>query len=413
MSSDPYEIAQQALVERALSAASSDAGLAVFAHRGACVLGRVSAVRVCSWEGGTSLDAFARECDTERETLRYGWLAYDALRSDEPGSERDTRPRADRAPLAFVAEITGWIAFERGAIARAQDPDGSIERALREAAPLERVEPCELHSATGEREHRAQLAVVRESILDGEVYLVNVARVLHTDGPMSDGQIAARVARSRAPFAALLRGGGCTIGAMSMERALSWDRPSRALETRPIKGTRPRDTDPARDRALAIELSESEKERAENVMAVDVHRNDLGRVAEVGSVHVPSLCAVEQHPFVHHLVSTVRARSLAGVDARTVLDAMLPVGSVTGAPKRAAMLQIAAIEAEQRGVYTGAYGVIEPDGSCDFAVAIRTIVADRDGAHYGSGGGIVIDSDPAHEWAELAWKERALSGVAR
>jgi anthranilate/para-aminobenzoate synthase component I len=147
-------------------------------------------------------------------------------------------------------------------------------------------------------------------------------------------------------------------------------------------------------------------------MAVDVHRNDLGRIAEVGSVSVASLCAVEPHPFVHHLVSTIRARARQDVTAKDVLEAMLPVGSVTGAPKRAAMQWIARIEPERRGLYTGAYGVIEPDGSLDLAVAIRTIVADERRANYGSGGGIVMDSDPAHEWAELAWKERAFAGYA-
>jgi len=379
------------------------------------VLGRLGAVLVCEHAPARALDAFARECDARRDRLRFGWLSYDALRSDEPGSAEDPRPRGDLAPIAFVAEITEWIEFEAGAARAASSEASPLERALlaSEGPSIERVEPLSVESATAEREHRAQLAIVREAILDGEVYLVNVARMLHTRAPMSDGQIAARVARSRAPFAAMVRGGGSTIGAMSMERALLWDRRSRLLETRPIKGTRPRDADPARDQALAEELTASEKERAENVMAVDVHRNDLGRIAEVGSVTVAALCAVEPHPFVHHLVSTVRARAREGARSKDVLEAMLPVGSVTGAPKRSAMQWIARIEAERRGLYTGAYGVIEPDGSLDLAVAIRTIVADGQRANYGSGGGIVIDSDPAHEWAELAWKERALAGAAR
>ncbi|MFO0562693.1 MAG: anthranilate synthase component I family protein [Polyangiales bacterium] len=382
----------------------------MFSRGGETVLGHVGSVLVCEHDRARALDAFALECEARRDRLRFGWLSYDALRSDEPGSARDGRPRGDLAPIAFVAEITDWIAFADGAVRGASSD--ALERALcADGGPsLELIEPLSLESATGEGEHRAQLAVVREAILDGEVYLVNVARVLHTRGPLSDGQIAARVARSRAPFAAMARGGGCTIGAMSMERALRWDRASRLLETRPIKGTRPRDADPARDRELAEELAASEKERAENVMAVDVHRNDLGRIAEVGSVSVESLCAVEPHPFVHHLVSTVRARAREGASVKDVLEAMLPVGSVTGAPKRSAMQWIARIEAEQRGLYTGAYGVIERDGSLDLAVAIRTIVADARRANYGSGGGIVIDSDPAHEWAELAWKERALAG---
>jgi anthranilate/para-aminobenzoate synthase component I len=129
-------------------------------------------------------------------------------------------------------------------------------------------------------------------------------------------------------------------------------------------------------------------------------------------VTVSSLCSVERHAYVHHLVSTVLARPRDGVTVREVLEAVLPMGSVTGAPKRSAMTLIAALEPERRGLYTGVYGALFEDGSLDLAVAIRTIVVDASGAHYGSGGGIVIDSDPDAEWAELAWKERALSGRA-
>ena len=149
-------------------------------------------------------------------------------------------------------------------------------------------------------------------------------------------------------------------------------------------------------------------------MAVDVHRNDLGRIAARGSVSVPALCAVESHAFVHHLVSTVRARVGEDIGTKEVLASVLPVGSVTGAPKRAAMMKIAALEVEKRGIYTGVYGAIGGDGSMTLAVAIRTIVADSlGGASYGSGGGIVADSDSAREWDELAWKERALSAPRR
>jgi anthranilate/para-aminobenzoate synthase component I len=392
---------------RVFALAASDPSLVAFASRGALVLGRIGAVRVCERDPARALDAFAAECDHTRDGLRYGWLAYDALRADEPGASTDARPSADRAPIAWIAELSAWVAFD-GDGPRSHGHTESLLSRL-DQVELASIEPIALGSRTDRDAHRAQLASVRESILDGDVYLVNVARALHSDGSVSDPQLAARVARSMAPFAALLRGDGSTVAAMSMERALRWDRASRSLETGPIKGTRPRDADPARDRAFADELSASEKERAENVMAVDVHRNDLGRVAEPGSVTVESLCAVESHAFVHHLVSTVRAVAREGAGAREVLEAMLPVGSVTGAPKRAAMMTIAALELEQRGLYTGVYGAIEPDGSMDLAVAIRTIVADARGAHYGSGGGIVIDSDPEHEWRELEWKERALS----
>jgi anthranilate/para-aminobenzoate synthase component I len=208
----------------------------------------------------------------------------------------------------------------------------------------------------------------------------------------------------------LLRAETCTIGAMSMELGFAWDRASGTLESRPIKGTRPRGRDEHEDASLRGELAADEKERAENVMAVDVHRNDLGRVAQVGSVHVPALCEIETHAYVHHLVSTVRARVRDDATLDEVLDAVLPLGSVTGAPKRAAMSHIARLEPEQRGLYTGVYGAIGGDASMRLAVAIRTAVSDARGTHYGVGGGIVVESDPACEWQELLWKERAFAG---
>lgn len=375
------------------------------------MLGVIACERVREDDPARALARFAAECEQRRGGLRFAWLGYDALRRDEADRSPDARPRAERAPLALIAELSSWIALDDdGAVVEREGPEcARLQHALATAA-LEPARSLSFDSATDRRAHASQLAAVREAILDGEVYLVNIARALHANELVTDQQVATRVARSRAPFAALLRGGGCLVGAMSMERALSFDRTTRALQTRPIKGTRPRALhDSTRDRALADELLASDKERAENVMAVDVHRNDLGKVAAVGSVEVTALCHVEPHAFVHHLVSTVCAVAREDVSARELLDAMLPVGSVTGAPKRAAMGVIRALEREQRGLYTGVYGAIDRDGSWDFAVAIRTMVRDERGLHYGSGGGIVIDSDPDHEWTELGWKERALA----
>ncbi|MBL8678214.1 MAG: anthranilate synthase component I family protein [Myxococcales bacterium] len=406
------------MFERAFALCARDPSLVALHRKGALVLATRGEVLVCDDDPSSALAAWARVSDelasrgSARAPFAFGWLGYDAARGDDPSSARDARPRGDLAPLAYLQRIHSWIAIADDGSVRdsgGESPTSLTAMYQRCDGALERIEAHEIKCATDRERHRAELASVREAILDGEVYLVNVARTLHARGGMTDAQIAARVARSRAPYSALLRGPSCTIGAMSMERALAWNRSTDALETRPIKGTRPRDRDPVRDRALADELYASEKERAENVMAVDVHRNDLGRVALVGSVAVDALCAVEPHAFVHHLVSTVRATARRGVGAREVLEAMLPVGSVTGAPKRAAMATIASLEPEKRGLYTGAYGVLDSDGSLDLAVAIRTIVVDSQGAHYGSGGGIVIDSDPDHEWAELAWKERALA----
>lgn len=346
----------------------------------------------------------------------FGWLAYDALRTDEPGAVHDTRPRADRAPLAYLARYGAVLSIDLATGATkiwSDDPRASARLAeawrQTEYASLPDPHALETESSTDEAAHRAALQTVKDAIYAGDVYLVNVARMVHARAGLDPEQVATRVAASRATYAALLDAGDTLVGGMSMELALAWDRASRALETRPIKGTRPRATEPLEDARLAAELATDTKERAENAMAVDVHRNDLARVSELGSVVVPSLCAVEPHAFVHHLVSTVRARARADVTTRAVLAATLPVGSVTGAPKRTAMQTIARVERERRGLYTGAYGAVGRDGSLTLAVAIRTIVVDADGAHYGAGGGIVLDSVPAREWDELRWKEGALA----
>lgn len=350
----------------------------------------------------------------------FGWLSYDAVRHDEPDAERDTRPRGDLAPRAYLARFAAVLSVDLSS--------GAVEVHARDRTTAARLETAWAHtlqadwrsapavrlhttSATSAEAHHRAVHTVQQAIRAGEVYLVNIARMIHAPTQLAPLEMARRVAASRAPFAALIDAGTARIGGMSMELALSWHRRSGTLRSRPIKGTRPRAPDRPTDTLLARQLALDPKERAENIMAVDVHRNDLGRVAAPGSVQVPALCVVESHAFVHHLVSTVQATVRPGASTREVLSSVLPVGSVTGAPKRSAMRIIARIEPERRGVYTGVYGMVGRDGSLTLAVAIRTMVCDRAGLHYGSGGGIVIDSDPAREWEELAWKERALAGT--
>lgn len=194
-----------------------------------------------------------------------------------------------------------------------------------------------------------------------------------------------------------------------MELALAWDRATGIATSRPIKGTRPRREDPDDDRREAEALAADPKERAENAMAIDVHRNDLGRVAEIGGVTVPARFESEPHRHVHHLVSTVRARVPGETPARDVLRAVLPVGSVTGAPQSSPRWSTSNASGDPAAPCTrGVYGAVFETGSVQLAVAIRTLVRDAAGCHYGVGGGIVWDSDPEREWQELAWKQRAL-----
>ncbi|MFC5859369.1 anthranilate synthase component I family protein [Agromyces flavus] len=183
------------------------------------------------------------------------------------------------------------------------------------------------------------------------------------------------------------------------------------IATKPMKGTRPRSGDPATDLALRAELSASEKERAENLMIVDLMRNDLGRIAEVGSVQVPSLLEVEEYPHVHQLVSTVTARLRHPLTALDAVRSAFPAGSMTGAPKLSAMTILHGLEQGPRGVYSGAFGCLGADGTADLAMVIRSILLTPSGASIGTGGGITALSDPDEEVEETRVKARALIAV--
>jgi aminodeoxychorismate synthase component I len=214
-------------------------------------------------------------------------------------------------------------------------------------------------------------------------------------------------AANPAPFGAFLALREGAIACSSPERFLRCDARG-ALETRPIKGTRPRGADPQADRTQAAALRASEKDRAENLMIVDLARNDLGRVSEIGSVHVPELFAVESYAAVHQLVSTVRARLARGYDALDAVRAAFPPGSMTGAPKIAAMRLLARLERARRGLYAGALGYLDARGGCDLAVVIRTALLADGRLALHTGGGIVADSDARSEWAEAESKASAV-----
>jgi para-aminobenzoate synthetase component 1 len=176
------------------------------------------------------------------------------------------------------------------------------------------------------------------------------------------------------------------------------------VETKPIKGTRPRGRDPIEDLLLSETLRHSPKDRAENLMIVDLLRNDLGKVCAIGSVHCPRLFDVESYARVHHLVSTVRGRLAEGRSAVDLLRACFPGGSITGAPKLRAMEVIEELEPHRRGVYCGAIGYLGFDGSMDTNIAIRTLVHSGGIARLWAGGGIVADSHPESEYRETYHK---------
>lgn len=255
-------------------------------------------------------------------------------------------------------------------------------------------------------EYLEAIARCQDAIGRGEAYeicLTNTARGPGIEDPLDAYQRLRR--HTPAPFGAYLRFGETAMLCASPERFLRVD-PCGAMETRPIKGTRPRGADAAADRALHEDLASNDKDRAENLMIVDLLRNDLGRVSALGSVGVPQLCEVESFSHVHQLVSTITGRLEPGRDLVDAIAATFPGGSMTGAPKRRAMDLCARIEPRPRGLYSGTLGWLAPDGSADLAITIRTAVTGPRGTSIGVGGAILAPSDPEAEWAETLVKLR-------
>jgi para-aminobenzoate synthetase component 1 len=259
-------------------------------------------------------------------------------------------------------------------------------------------------SSLSRDDYVAGVVAIREAIAAGDVYQVNLCRVLSAPLPPHADVAALGAALAEgnpAPYSAVVRlpGHGVHVASASPERFLRRD--GDVVESKPIKGT-------AADAAGFLA-----KDRAENVMIVDLVRNDLGRVCEHGSVHVPALLDVEEHPGLFHLVSTVRGRLRAGAGWGDVVDATFPPGSVTGAPKLAALSMIDRLEPVSRGVYCGAVGWVDADARTgDLNVAIRTFWFDDGLLRFGTGGGITWDSTPEGEWAETELKARRLVRVA-
>ena len=253
---------------------------------------------------------------------------------------------------------------------------------------------------------------IRDWIAKGEVYQVNATFGLDVAIEGSPADLYRRIVSANpAAHAAYIEDEARTVLSFSPELFL--ERTGGTLVTRPMKGTAPRSPDPDEDRALGERLISSAKDRAENLMIVDLLRNDMGRVAVAGSVQANPLFTLEQYPTVWTMTSTVQATLADGVGLEQILRALFPCGSVTGAPKIAAMRKILETEPQARGLYCGSVGWLAPNGDFSLNVAIRTLVIDRNGhGTYGIGGGIVHDSDPAQEWDEAHWKARLLTQVA-
>jgi para-aminobenzoate synthetase component I len=305
-----------------------------------------------------------------------------------------------------------------GTVLPAGDPEGLRVRmedvAARLAVPEDGVagrvqDPPPAGSPRSSLEREAYMAGVdriREYIRAGDLFQANLTRRISVESALPAEELYRRLSeRTPAPYAAFIETGEGEVVSASPEQFLSVR--GREATTRPIKGTAPRGGTPEDDRRMREALLASEKDRAENVMIVDLLRNDLSRVCDDGSVEVPSLLALESHPTVHHLVSTVRGRLREGVGPVDLLRATFPGGSVTGAPKIRAMEILRELEPVRRGVYTGALGVVGFGGDMELSIPIRTAVRREGRVHYGTGGGITLASDPEEEWRETEDKARA------
>lgn len=343
-----------------------------------------------------------------------GYVAYEAAAGFDPALAGIRRPlpypelRFDRVRAALVRDETGTRLEVNGS--DELDARSRLEnwrRVLDDSPDVGTTAPLHPVGEPDGEHHRAVVAGLRQRIGEGRIYQACYTFPLWFRRPESlvPHHLALRNS-SPGDYGAYLRMGALEVASSSPERLFRVV--DRRVECRPMKGTRPRGSIPVADDALRAELSASAKDRAENVMIVDLVRNDLGRVCEVGSVEVPVLFEVESYRTVHQMTSTVHGTLRPEVGPFQLLAAVFPPGSMTGAPKVAACSILRALERHPRGIYSGAIGWIGYDGTHDFSVVIRTLHAWNDLARWDVGGGIVWDSTPEGEWEEALQKASAL-----
>lgn len=326
-----------------------------------------------------------------------GYVSYEAAAALDPSLPvpvRD-RERARRVPLA-------WFGVFRTGTTRPL----SLPR-------YRRVASSPWTSRTHEDDYVKKVQSILDEIEIGTAYQVNLTTTLLHEGTIAPEALYRQLVLAQQPaYGSLSTFDDVAIVSASPELFFEWD--GALLRSRPMKGTARRGRFPAEDESRAAALMSSRKELAENVMIVDLIRNDMGKVAQVGSVAATELRSLEAYPNVWQLVSEVQCRTKPEVTLVDIFRAMFPCGSVTGAPKQSAMEIIQRLEESERGVYCGAVGLLQPERGgvrARFSVAIRTAVVAGDAAYYGSGGGIVAESDPTSEYREMALKAEMLAAA--
>jgi para-aminobenzoate synthetase component I len=338
-----------------------------------------------------------------------GYISYEFGRSLEPHSKVPVSEKL--CPDLILHHYDTVIAFDHlqekaWIVSRRESDADDLEKLLkRKAGNLGSTVIENWNSNFSRARYEAAVQKTIDYILAGDIFQANVTQCFSADLPEAfDAFAFYRRLRDTNPatFAAYLGYGDVQIVSSSPERLVNCN--EGRVEARPIKGTRRRDLDEARDAELIVELQASRKDRAENVMIVDLLRNDLSRISKPGTVRVPVLCGLESYANVHHLVSVVQGDLREGYDLVDVLRAVFPGGSITGAPKIRAMEVIAELEQRPRGIYCGAIGYLGFNGACDLNIAIRTALFVNGKAHVAGGGGITARSQPAAEYEESLTK---------
>ena len=329
-----------------------------------------------------------------------GYIGYDYLSYTTPGVATSSAKEGERLPFLF------FNFYEKDSFCVLPCEDALA------AVPSEKTRPRVSPRSNVERdEYARKISAIKEHIAAGDVYQVNLSRKFRFE-PLGEplSWFADFYRAQPVPFAALVGFPGFELVSGSMELFLK--KRGDKITTRPIKGTIRRDSDPRRDRELAEELGKNPKERAENLMIVDLMRNDLGRICAYGSIDVRELFAVRRYSTLFQMESEIEGRLRPGVGLSQIIASTFPPGSVTGAPKRQALRVIDSLEPHLRGPYCGAVCLFPPSGDFTMSVAIRTGVNRPEGADFWFGGGIVWDSRAEAEYRETELKARALTSVA-
>jgi para-aminobenzoate synthetase len=430
-----------------LDSSKSDAELGRFSFMGDAAGPLARTVTADAWEGRVTVSSADRTVATDRPFLEWldedlrahqteipelpfefalGWIGYLGYElKAECGGDRSHRAEHHDAAMIFADRAIAFDHLEGSVYLLALAESGREGPAvawlgqtagrvacLPTRSPESVAPPPPLSGGIALRHGREQylrlISSCQEAITAGETYEVCLTNMVTGTGSVEAWDCYRFLRRENpAPFGALLRFDDLSVLSSSPERFLRVSRTG-AVESRPIKGTRPRSPSPMEDERLRLDLASNEKDRAENLMIVDLVRNDLGRCAEVGSVRVPKIFDVETYATVHQLVSTVRARLDKDSSAVACVRSAFPGGSMTGAPKIRTMQIIDRLENGPRGIYSGALGYLSLSGAADLGMVIRTLVIGPGRLTFGVGGAIVALSDPTTEFEETAVKATAI-----